>query len=82
MLNKYVRPQVKQKGLTFQQDGASWHYAVIVREWLDKKFPNRLIGKHGPIEWSAHSPDLTPPDFYILGYQQDIVYKDRPSNCD
>ena len=80
MLQDYVWPQVKQKRMYFQQDGAPAHYSLQVREWLDKKFPNRWIGRRGPIEWPARSPDLTPPDFFLWGYLKNIIYKDKPSN--
>lgn len=82
MLKDYVWPQVKGKRLYFQQDGASAHYATVVRQWLDQKFTDRWIGRRGPIEWPARSPDLTPPDFFLWGYLKDIVYRDRPSNYD
>ena len=74
MLEEYVWPQVKHKGMYFQQDGAPAHYSLKVREWLDKKFPNRWIGRRGPIEWPARSPDLTPPDFFLWGYLKNIIY--------
>ena len=51
-----------------------------VRSWLDRKFPDRWIGRRGPIEWPARSPDLSPPDFFLWGYLKNIVYKDRPPN--
>ncbi|KAJ8952997.1 hypothetical protein NQ318_015357, partial [Aromia moschata] len=35
----------------FQQDGASPDYAAPVRAYLDEVFPNRWIGRRGPIEW-------------------------------
>ena len=63
----------------FQQDGASAHYSLVVRSWLDEKFPNRWIGRRGPIEWPARSPDLTPPDLFLWGYLKDQVYVHRPS---
>ena len=79
MLETYVWPKVKQRRLYFQQDGAPSHYSLVVREWLDQKFPGRWIGRRGPIEWPARSPDLTPADFFLWGYLKNIVYKDRPS---
>ena len=39
MLVNYAWPQLQGKRLYFQHDEAAPHYAVIVREWLDKKFP-------------------------------------------
>lgn len=44
----------------FQQDGAGPHYGVHVRAYLDTEFPGRWIGRRGPNEWPARSPDLSP----------------------
>lgn len=82
MLQEFLWPKVKQRRLIFQQDGAPAHYSLEVRDWLDQKFPDRWIGRRGPIEWPARSPDLTPPDFFLWGYLKNIVYKDRPSTLD
>ena len=56
-------PRVSQ--LFFQQDGAQPHYARVVREWLDTKFPGHWIRRRGTIDWSSRSPDLTPLDFWL-----------------
>ena len=57
-----------QTELYFMQDGAPAHYATTVRAWLDVNFENRWIGRRGPIEWPARSPDLTVADFFLWGY--------------
>ncbi|CAF3410413.1 unnamed protein product [Rotaria socialis] len=65
------------------QDGAPAHYTSNVRNWLEKHFPARWIGRRGAIEWPARSPDLTPTDFFLWGYLKDIVYKSKPRTlCD
>ncbi len=79
MLVEYVWPKISRKGFYFQHDGAGAHYAIIVREWLDKKFPNRWIGRRGPFDWPARSPDLTPCDFFLWGYLKDIVFQTPPT---
>ena len=61
----------------FQQDGAPVHYALPVRKWLDDKLPNRWIGRRGPFEWPARSPDLAPCDFALWGYLKDVAYKTK-----
>ncbi|KAJ8954712.1 hypothetical protein NQ318_011405 [Aromia moschata] len=53
-------------------DGAPPHFARQVRDFLNVEYPNRWIGRNGPIHWPARSPDLTPCDFY---------YYSRRSNC-
>ena len=47
MLVDYAWPQLQRKRLYFQHDGAAFHYAVIIGEWLDEKFPGRWIGRRG-----------------------------------
>ena len=63
MLEDEVWPRVRYKRLYFQQDGAPAYYEFDVRCWLDKKFKKKWIGRRGPIEWPARSPDLTVPEF-------------------
>ena len=40
------------------------------------KFPGRWIGRCGPFDWPARSPDLTPCDFFLWKYLKDIVFKE------
>ena len=49
------------------QDGAPPHFAIVVREWLNAHFPERWMGRHGPHQRSARSPNLTPCDFLLWG---------------
>ncbi|CAF1096118.1 unnamed protein product [Didymodactylos carnosus] len=79
MLVSYAWPQLKNKNFYFQHDGAGPHYAVIVREWLDRKFPDRWLGRRGPFDWPARSPDLSPCDFFLWNYLKDIVFKTPPA---
>lgn len=67
-------PLIRIRGLWFQQDGASAHFALVVREWLHATFPNQWIGRGGVISWPPRSPDLTPLDFYFWGHVKSIVY--------
>ena len=59
------------------QHGAPAHYAIDVRDWLDKSFPARWIGRRGALDWPARSPDLTPADYFLWGYLKDSVYKNK-----
>lgn len=54
--------------LIFQHDGAPAHYSRRVREILDERFPDRWIGRGGPINWPARSPDLNVLDYFIWGH--------------
>ena len=66
--------QVRQR-LWFQHDGAPAHFALDVREYLNNVFPNRWIGRGGPVQWPPRSPDLTPMDFFIWGEMKCLVYE-------
>ena len=82
MLEKDLWPIISRWRMHFQQDGASPHYAIPVRRWLDKKFKDHWIGRRGPLEWPARSPDLSPCDFFLWGYLKNIVYQERPATIE
>jgi hypothetical protein len=63
-----------RRNVVFQNDGAPCHYATQVRNYLNETFPNRWIGRGGPISWPPRSPDLNPIDFFIWGYYKEITY--------
>lgn len=67
-------PLIDRRTTYFQQDGHPAHSTVIVREWLNRQFPERWIGRYGPIPWPPRSPDLTIMDFYLWGYLTQKVY--------
>ena len=52
----------------FHQDGATVHYSYRVRRYLDNKSPENWVGRGGPVEWPALSPDLNPCDFFLRGH--------------
>lgn len=66
--------------LTFQQDGAPPHFVAPVRQFLDDNFTGRWIGRRGPIEWPARSPDLSPLDFFLWGHLKSKVYITQPNS--
>lgn len=63
----------------FQQDGAPPHFARIVRNFLDERYPEKWIGRGGPVPWPPRSPDLTSPDFFLWGYVKDVVFRNPPT---
>jgi hypothetical protein len=69
--------------LILVQDGAPPHFALDVRDWLDRRFSGRWSGRRGPHEWPARSPDLTPCDFFLWGWAKEEVYRTKPTtlNC-
>jgi hypothetical protein len=87
LLKMHIVPDIEQAAaeqliapdeIWFQQDGAAPHYATAVRNYLDATFPGRWIGRRGPIEWPARSPDLSPLDFYFWGKLKSRIYIPRP----
>ena len=68
--------------LCFQQDGATAHYALIVRNNLNRKLGYQWTGRGGPRSWSARSPDLIPLDFLLWGYIKQHVFQTRPASLE
>ena len=62
LLTEYVSPQREQCQplVIFQQDGAPPHWGLAVRQFLNDTFPEKWIGRDGPIPWPPCSPDITP----------------------
>ena len=58
----------------FLHDGAPAHFSLIVRNFLNDRFPQRWVGRGGPMEWPARSPDLNPMDFFVWGHLKSLVY--------
>jgi len=78
MFEGFVEPQLRQLGidptaLHFQQDGSRAHTArnsMAVHEMF-----GIVISRFGDITWPAQSPDLTVPDFFLLGFLKDRVFQ-------
>ncbi|PNF36341.1 hypothetical protein B7P43_G00513 [Cryptotermes secundus] len=77
--SKPALEEVYLGNIWFQQDGATSHTSRASVTVLRAKFPGRLISLRGDIPWAAHSPDLTPCDFF-MGIPQGKVFKHRPTN--
>ena len=86
MLQNYFIPKLDNLELiedtVFQQDGAPCHFALQVRQFLNEKFPNRWIGRGGPLSWPPRSPDLTPLDFFLWGHVKSNVYLTKPRSLE
>ena len=63
------------RDIWLQLDGCPAHYSRIVRQWLDRNFPNKWIGRAGSVAWPPRSPDLTSMDFFLWGYLKNYVYE-------
>jgi len=61
MLGQFLESQLLTDSIldtvVFQQDGAPCHYTIIVRDYLDRRFPGGWIGRGGKQPWAARSPD-------------------------
>lgn len=64
----------------FMHDGAPAHFSVLVREYLNQTYPDRWIGRGGPVTWPPRSPDLNPLDYFLWGYLKHLVYSVRVDN--
>ena len=64
----------------FQQDGAPAHTSNLALQWLHDHFGARLVSRKTATPWPAHSPDLTPMDFYLWGYLKSEVTKKKAKN--
>ena len=53
---------------------------ISVAGVLNKRFPDAWIGRGGQIPWTSRSPDLSPPDFFPVGYIKNIVYAEKVRN--
>ena len=69
MLQTVVWPRVRgvatRNQYWMQQDGATCHTTVMVRDWLHSKFGERVISRFTAHSWPAKSPDLSPLDFWF-----------------
>lgn len=73
---------VPMENLYYQQDGCPAHYHRAVREHLNSVFPQRWIGRGGPVPWPPRSPDLTPLDFYLWSELKRLVYREEHESRD
>ena len=48
-----------------------------MRDYLNESFPNRWLGRGGPVPWPPRLPDLTPLDYYVWGHMKTLVYESK-----
>ena len=70
-------PLMIRSQMYFQLDGAPTHYTRHVRDYLNESFPNRWLGRGGPVAWLPKSPDLKPLDYYLWGHVKTLVYESK-----
>lgn len=81
VLLEEVPLQIRQH-LWFMHDGAPAHFSIRARTHLDEVYANQWIGRGGPVNWPARSPDLNPLDFCIWGYLKSLIYTNPVENID
>ena len=85
-LRSEIIPAIEQvqprSEIWFMQDGAPAHFATTVRQFLDEQFPEQWIGRSGPVEWPARSPDMNPLDYFLWGHLKSVVYTNRPKTIE
>lgn len=80
LLQQQIVPEVRRiagprfDDVWFQQDGCPAHNTILVQEYLNNTFPNRIISGRGTILWPARSPDLAPNDFFLWGHVKSKIY--------
>lgn len=70
------------RNMWFMHDGAPAHFSKVSREYLDRRFAGRWLGRSGPINWPARSPDLNPLDFFFWGFLKEAVYATPVTDVD
>lgn len=72
-------PLEVRRGMWFMHDGATPHFTLNVRNYLNEQYPNRWLGRgnDAPAHWPARSPDMTPMDYFLWGTLKSLVYS-RP----
>lgn len=72
-------PIYDYNSIIWQQDGAPAHNVLPVTNYLNNRY-NLWIGRRGPIQWPANSPDLSPLDIFLWGYLKNRIYYNRTQN--
>ena len=63
------------QNMWFQHSGAPPHFTHMVGGHLDQRFGLIWIGRVGPNDWPASSPNQTSLDYFLWGHMKSMVYK-------
>ena len=66
----------------FMQDGAPAHTSRMAMDWLQMRFPGRLISNKSDFVWPPRSPDLNPCDFFLWGYMKQDIHRAQPGSTE
>ena len=67
----------QKRFLWLQQDGATPHTAHATMAHLRILLENRIWSLQTELEWSPHSPDLAPLNFFFWGAAKAEMYKEK-----
>jgi hypothetical protein len=71
MLEEFHMPILEEQhpdDILLQQDGAPTHFHREVKDFSNRKFPEKYIGGRWPITWPPCAPDFTRPEFFFWWY--------------
>jgi hypothetical protein len=74
-MNFILLCEVDERNCWFQQNGATAYTGNLTMQMLSEFFGSRIISQN---LWPPRSPDLSPPDFCLLGDLKENVYKNNP----
>jgi hypothetical protein len=66
-------PLHQRQHMWSMHDGAPPHCLRTVRQHLNQTFGEQWIGRGGPVNWPARSPDLNSLDFWLPGHLKALV---------
>jgi hypothetical protein len=66
-------PYQARADMIFQHDGAPAHFSRQVRQFLNARFPDRWMGRGGPITWPPRCPDLNVLDYFLWGHVKALI---------
>ncbi|GFX37747.1 uncharacterized protein TNCV_3115981 [Trichonephila clavipes] len=75
-LNGYVNKKTAAFGVKLI------HKSLATIDLLKDTFGDCLISRFGPVNWPPRSCDLTPLDYFLLGYVKSLVCADKPQTLD
>jgi hypothetical protein len=67
-------PLHQPQHIWFMHERVPTYFLRIARQHANQTFGEQRIGRGGPVNWPAQSPDLNPPDFGLSGHLKSLVY--------
>ena len=69
-----LRSKITRKQYWIQQDGAPCHCTSANLKFLESKFHERVISRRSSFPWPAHSPDLSPLNYWLWNQLEQEVF--------